>query len=252
MNRVALLPRLSPLWVDTILEASSPGTPAPVSWSSSQNQYSSFVSFAATGGSPDPSRAADVADALRGIAFECGFPNKSSSEARSHFDCLAAIALATEPVFLSGEGLRDDVWAFLTTVLAPDVVAWRFTETANSSRFSGGVRNAFQRLWIRGSVLDRGEGHKERWFLLQTLTEDAMVQIFERASIASNERVAKVLAEEWVETVKRVGRGAMEDVMRTATKLIRLRNEVVDLAILDDEALSNEVKAMFTMAVGRK
>ena len=65
-------------------------------------------------------------------------------------------------------------------------------------RFTGGVRNAFQRLWMRGSTLDRGEDRPDRWGLVRALSEDAMVQIFERASISSDARLARAVAEAWV------------------------------------------------------
>lgn len=182
------------------------------------------------------------------VSYSADLARKHAVEARGQFDRVAAIALALEPALRTGEALRDDVWAFLTAVLAPDVVAWRFPDRA-AHRYAGGVRNAFQRLWARGTVLDRGEGHADRWGLVEALSEDAMVQIFERASLAGNERLARAIAELWVETAADVGRGAMESVMRRATKLVRIRNEIIDLAILPDANLLEEVRGCFRRAV---
>ena len=102
---------------------------------------------------------------------------------------------------------------------------------------------------MRGQILDRGEEHPERWMLVETLSEDALVQIFERASIAANAPLARAIAEVWTETAGEIGRGGMEDVMRRSMKLIRLRNEIVDLCALSESDLAAEVKAVFRTAV---
>lgn len=77
------------------------------------------------------------------------------------------------------------------------------------------------------------------------MSEDAMVQIFERASISGEHRLARSIAEAWVSTAAQIGRGRMEDVMRRATKYIRVRNEIYDLASLEDDALQTEINRAF-------
>jgi hypothetical protein len=188
-----------------------------------------------------------VGDVLRDIARNCGFPDNPSQVARSKFDHEAAIFLASQADLMTGESLRDDVWAYMTTVIVPDVVAWRFPEKA-PHRFEGGVRNALQRLWVRGAVLDRGEDHEDRWELVRALSEDAAVQIFERASIGGNRPLAVALAEGWVRMSARIGRTAMEPVMRRATKLARLRNEIIDIAGLPQEQRDVALTACFESA----
>ena len=82
------------------------------------------------------------------------------------------------------------------------------------------------------------------------MTEDAAVQIFERASIASDKALAAGLAEGWVRMAQRIGRTAMEPVMRRATKLLRLRNEVFDLGGLTTLELEAVVDSCFDFALG--
>jgi hypothetical protein len=164
--------------------------------------------------------------------------------ARGRFDTDCAIALVTCEDLASGEALRDDMWAFLAVVLTPHVVAWRFPDL-QSHRFEGGVRNAFQRLWVRGTSLDRGEAHADRWGLVREMSEDAMVQIFERASISGEHCLSRNIAEDWVSTAAQIGRGRMEDVMRRTMKYIRVRNEIYDLASLEDDALHSEISRAF-------
>ena len=98
---------------------------------------------------------------------------------------------------------------------------------------------------MRGTCLDRGEAHADRWGLVRELSEDATVQIFERASISVEHRLARSIAEAWVFTAAQIGRGRMEDVMRRTTKYIRVRNEIYDLASLEDDALHSEISRAF-------
>jgi hypothetical protein len=243
VSAVSLLPRLTPIGVDRVSETCGLDCEAALQYLA---EHSSLVSFAASGGTKDDLASPQIGERLRQIAEECGFPENTSQVARARFDHMAASFLATDEKLASGEGLRDDVWAYLTAVVAPDLVAWRFSKDA-AGRFAGGVRNAFQRLWLRGRTLDRGEHHADRWGLVRALTEDALVQIFERPSIGGNRRLAVALAEGWVRAADRLGRGAMEPVMRAAAKIVRLRNEIVDLALLDDHELEGFIDEAFLL-----
>lgn len=111
--------------------------------------------------------------------------------------------------------------------------------------FTGGVRNTFQRLWMRGRTLDRGRGHESRWGLLALLSEDALVQVTERPAIGADARLSLAFAEGWVRASSRLGRERMEDVTRAAVIRVRLRNQVQLLAALDDEQLSRIMDDLF-------
>ncbi|MBF6025348.1 hypothetical protein [Lysobacter niastensis] len=244
---ILLMPRLTSLGVSAVLESAGSVAPTPEGAKAILEDGASMRSFAASGGNRAEELAWNVGAALREIAINSGFPGNPSQVARSKFDREAAIYLAAHPDLATGEALRDDVWAYIATIVVPDLVAWRFPDRGQH-RFEGGVRNALQRLWSRGTVLDRGEHHVARWGLVQELSEDAAVQIFERASIAGNRPLAVALAECWVRMAGKIGRGNMEDVMRRATKLIRLRNEIVDLAGLPAAELDTLVASSFDLA----
>ncbi|WP_139075685.1 DUF6339 family protein [Pseudomonas aeruginosa] len=250
MMRVSLLPRLKAHGVSTILGRLRETAPAARDGIDLLSEYASLKSSAPSGGARADSVAVNVTFELRKIAQRSGFPTADTQSAKSQFDQEAAIYLAQKEELASGEALRDDVWAFMTTVLAPDVVTWRFADKSRErvARFAGGVRNSFQRLWVRGTVLDRGKGHPERWELVKQLTEDAMVQIFERASIGGNPPLAKAVAEGWLRTANKLGRGPMEDVMRSATKVLRVKNQIIDLAYLSPMDLDKVVSEAFDLA----
>lgn len=245
---VLLVPRLTAIGVSLILDAAGERPPTPELAQAVLADKSSILSFAASGGNRS-ALANDLEAAIREIAARTGFPDNTSQVARSKFDLEAAVWLGSDTRFRTGEFLRDDVWSYICTVLLPDVVAWRFPDRA-MPRFRGGVRNTLQRLWNRAVVLDRGEVHDGRWDLVRALTEDAAVQIFERASIASDKALAIGLAEGWVRMAQKIGRAAMEPIMRRATKVLRLRNEVYDLGELPTNELNEVVESCFDLALG--
>src|SRR5690606_2919407 len=157
-----------------------------------------------------------------------GMKEARSSQAR--FDAALGKWLVQKHILKTGEVLRDDVWTFVGVVMAPDIVNWRFGRSRE--RYLGGVRNTFQRLWMRARALDRGEKAEDRWGLLDSLTEDALVQSTERPRIGADAVLSRELAEGWVRASERHGRGSMEEVMRLAVLRLRIRNEIRSLSFL--------------------
>ncbi len=201
--------------------------------------------YAATGGSAILSgRLKALRTELTDVAARFGFRDGKRNYAG--FDAALAPWIAGVPEFRSGEALRDDVWCFIAVAVAPDVVHWRFGRSRE--RYLGGVRNCFQRVWLRARVLDRGPDHPERWGLVEQLTEDALVQITERPSIGADPLLAGALAEGWVRCAGRIGRGRMEAVMRLATLRLRIRNEVRALSLLDPDDLATAIDDLFQVA----
>lgn len=191
----------------------------------------------------------ELRDLLVGLARQCGFPERGSAADRAQFDRLATIALADFEALRSGEADRDEVWAFIATVLAPDVAAWRFVNRS-AERFQGGIRNTFQRLWVRAWSLDLGrDAGVDRWKLVEALTEDAMVALTERTAIASDRELSQAIARAWIATADKVGRARMEDIMRKAIISIRIRNEIQFLSALSREDLFNYVSDVFNQSV---
>lgn len=243
-----LFPRLSRLGARRLVDELGDDH-SPAAAKSFVSSHSSLSGYGASGGLRDPKSFDDLADSLRKVAEACGFPASSGTTVRARFDRDAAIVLGDSAILRSGEALRDDVWAYMATVLLPDVVRWRFGK-ANAERFQGGVRNTFQRLWMRAWALDLGVGDIERWTLLRGLSEDAHVAIFERPSIGGNVILAKACAEEWIRMSKEIGRAAMEDVMRKAIKILRLRHQIIDISVLPPAKVAEHVREAFRMAAG--
>lgn len=244
---VALFPRLDRLAVDALLASRTDGSGVhePVL---DPDVFPVETSYAASGGSPVRLQfLVELRAGLVEIAGRSGFPGRGTAADRASFDELASIYLAQLDELDGGEALRDDVWAFLACVLLPDIVAWRFSDRP-AERFHGGVRNTFQRLWMRGRILDRGTTAARRWELLGKLTEDALVQITERPSVGNDARLSRALAEGWLRASAELGRAAMEDAMREAVIRLRLRNQIQLLSELDDPELSEAVDGFFALS----
>lgn len=251
MSNVRLIPRLNDVGImrfmedlDRLTEENS----QVIDLTRRRSEYEAWTWYAPSGGSVAPEIVDEIRAKMAAIAVQYGYPNRASEKQKASFDIEAAKWFGEHPHLNSPELLRDDTWAYLSCVVLQELVIWRYSATAGA-RFAGGVRNTFQRLWIRGRTLDLGDGAgKGRWALLEGLSEDAMVQIFERPSIASDAKLSKAIAQGWLYTAELIGRGRMEDVMRRATKLLRLRNQIVDLSFLSADELSHEVERAFAMS----
>ena len=239
-----LLPRLSGPAADRALDEFFANGPADWAGFDARN-LPNEVRFSATGGSrASPDTLNKLREALLTIAQKNGFGGASSRRGFATFDANASALLGQTPLLSSGEALRDDVWSFISVSLAPDIVFWRFGKARE--RYLGGVRNTFQRLWMRARALDcGGDVPKERWHLLLKLTEDALVQITERPSIGGNPMLARELAEAWVRAGERHGKSKLEPLMRRVTLRVRMLNEIRDMTILVHSELAELLDQLF-------
>lgn len=245
---IELLPRLDRLGVERILETLRVSGNNIESLGETVKSMPDAVKYGAVGGSRLPSeRLTDLEKELTSIAKSLIDEHGNNARARSEFDRRATISLAQFPPLQTAEALRDDVWAFLATWRFLALTGWRFG-FKSSERFHGGVRNTFQRLWMRANAFDRGIEADDRWNLLDQLSEDAFVQILERPSIGGNSRLALQIGEAWSRGSAKYGRGAMEPIMRKAMIGIRLRNQIIDMSILDQIELAELLDDEFDRA----
>lgn len=244
MTEASHFPRLTVQGVRLILQDTSVFAS---DWTLRRALVPKWVSYASTGGRRVTD---DELSALRKTVLEIaqrnGFPGRSTQRQFSAFDFQLTMALFEQDLVAGPEALRDDVWAFLAAVLLPDVVSWRFGSTAE--RYRGGVRNAFQRLWMRGASFQKGAGG-DRWEIVEHLGEDANVQILERPSLSASPDVARAIGEEWLALYRRPLGAALEAVTRRAAISLRITNQVLYLAALDDQALRAEVSRHFQRAM---
>lgn len=190
---------------------------------------------------------------VRTIAEEGGypssFPDRPARSARREFDFKVARYLHENMGIVPGEAGKDDVWEFLTCVLLPDVVRWRFpggggSRKTGAERYLGGVRNTFQRLWWRAEVL----GEDGDYELVQRLNEDELVQVMERPQIASQRRLARAVAKWFLEMVDRFSAIDRMDVMRDAQKRLRRLTPLISFSALEEDQVTAHVKQVLARA----
>jgi len=241
---VILLPRLSPLAVDQILAQAEEHQHPPATTDTTHPVHQLATHGASGGARASQNHLIDIRQRVLDIAEGNGFPDPYAGRvAKAKFDTEASVVLSTTDILLSGEALRDDVWAYISTVLLPDVTYWRFLKAKN--RFRGGIRNIFQRLWLRGRCLDRGLETEDRWGLLRDLSEDALVQIFERPGLSADPVLARAVAEAWVRASKKLRPGLMEDAMRNTAIPILAMKEIRSLSSLRENDRDTVLDTIF-------
>ena len=155
----------------------------------------------------------------------------------------------------SGESFRNDFWSYLSIVIMPDIVSWRWgfppegePTKSWSVRFIGGGRNAFQRIFRRILSLDRGPSHEDRFGLIRELKEDDFRNILERTSLGSNSRIAIPLAEEYLAMRQRrkdMKASNQLKIYREATKDLRSYGVVQSLDLIDANNLKELISEVF-------
>ena len=155
----------------------------------------------------------------------------------------------------SGESFRNDFWSYLSIVIMPDIVSWRWgfppegePTKSWSVRFIGGGRNAFQRIFRRILSLDRGPSHEDRFGLIRELKEDDFSNILERTSLGSNSRIAIPLAEEYLAMRQRrkdMKASNQLKIYREATKDLRSYGVVQSLDLIDANNLKELISEVF-------
>ena len=239
-----LYPRLSPTDAASLWESYAGMSIADLRARSGVSHHNQ--TFAAVGGRRiQPREMEDIARDIRGIAESHGYPEKSTRSALSDFDTAVSVYFGEALKIPEGEAYRPQTWAFISLVLLPDIVKWRF-HNFRISRCTGGRKDCFHRLWLRAKAFDLGPESKNRWVLLNNLMEDSFVSIMERPSLAGNSDICRMVGASWMKTAAAVGKNKMQEINRRAIKRIRAKGTVVYLDVLD----CRELKALIESCYG--
>lgn len=165
------------------------------------------------------------------LAAEHGYPSPGRELPR--FDALCAREVHSRLGISPHEASEDDAWSHLTCCWLLDIAAWRWGGIGDSDRrFRGDVnRNTFRRLWWRAEVLGPGID-------LASLGEDELVNIMERPTLASNRRLARALAGQFLSRVEHGGEDGRMFLMREAGKWLVRLTPIIDFNSLDDVELN--------------
>lgn len=178
-------------------------------------------------------------DILR-LAHEHGMPNRVSEP--SVFEGRAARLLREALPMSANEASSEEVWSYLTCCWLLDVAVWRFGVDADERRFTGNVnRNTFRRLWWRAEILGLDID-------LTKLGEDELVSIMERPTIASDRRLARTVALEFLARVHEGAADSRMQLMREAMKRLLRLTPLVAFQALNDDQMRTVVENCFTAA----
>lgn len=172
-------------------------------------------------------------------ACDSGFPLPASNEAFRTFEMKVGRILLESAELMHGEGGQPDIWSHMALVLLPDVAFWRWPDPGGrrKARFVGGIhqlRNIFEVCWFRALVLDDSSDADDRLHLMAPLTQDAMVSIVERASLARCRPLARSLARAFPDVAEDPGSLSVEDAFRVLCKRMTLVGAVVNFDFLEE------------------
>lgn len=249
-----LLPRLDRGEVDLVGGQLNLKSPDPESTLELVDQLELRPHWNLSGGSEiSPKDRIELVEGLENIAGEHGYPDYPTVASQQAFDRKACRLLHHSDVLLGAKGdtNRGAAWAGLTCLDVPHLAIWRHSEKGKGisrDRLHGGPRNFLRRLWLRKSalLLDEKEG-QDSWELIDQMSEDAVVQIIERPSLASDQRLASFMGLEWIR--HRNNGIQMEPVMRLATRRLRATSQTRMLSALNDQALEQVVVEAFNYAL---
>jgi hypothetical protein len=178
-------------------------------------------------------------DILR-LAHEHGMPSRIIEP--SVFEGRAARLLREALPMSANEASHEEVWSYLTCCWLLDVAVWRFSVDADERRFIGNVnRNTFRRLWWRAEILGPD-------IELTKLGEDELVNIMERPTIASDRRLARTVALEFLARVHEGAADSRMQLMREAMKRLLRLTPLVAFQALNDDQMRKVVESCFTAA----
>lgn len=124
--------------------------------------------------------------------------------------------LSKELELIPAEAANPEIWNFLTLVLLPDVAKWRYPNPSNIvdySRWLGGHRNVFRKLWWREVTLGKE--------LNGELGEDEAVGIMERPLLGGQAPVARAMASALIQMEKEFPDQPRSELMRAGAVNLR-------------------------------
>lgn len=206
--------------------------------------------YAPTGGNKASEvEIAALQQAIRSCAVGHGCPEPPKADVARMFDIQCGIRLYEQLQIHPSEASHLELWVFLTTVLAPDIVRWRFSgERTAVERFIGSDRglrrNAFGRLWWRVYLL-RQPQLKEPYKLFDILVEDDLVQLTERNSIAADPTLITALCTAFLRISRQYPALARRALMREGIKRVRRFISMISFTALDTQVLQEVITNIF-------
>jgi len=187
------------------------------------------------------------------LATSAGYPEIPTQQQAALFDVEATIVLSRQMPIAPAEAAKGGVWEFLSCVLLPDIVRWRFSGTGpitSIERFVAGRRNTCQRLWWRAYHLSsRMEAGSQLSGLLRSLGEDELVQLMERPSLAGIEGLCGAIADGFLTISAQHPDLTRRELIREAQKRFLRLSSFLWLESLTADDVGGHVESVFIQVV---
>ncbi|WP_457098966.1 hypothetical protein [Microbacterium sp. P5_E9] len=198
------------------------------------------------------------------IAERHGFPNARSRGARPSFDQELAAELVSLAPMLPVEAANQQVWAFITLRVLPDVALWRWPSRVETNALSWADEDddfefeSEQPSSHVGRLLDRRRGlFRQAWwrgFLLGTqsvllLDEDNFVQLTDRISLTGDSRLGASIVASHLHYLSNPTYDRRYGLRRALVLVGRLLGRL-NVDALSDNEIHSAVVAQFENSVG--
>lgn len=204
--------------------------------------------YTPTGTRADQTRLLGLRQQLLHCAREAGCPEPPDQVQRLRFDAYAGRVLHHSMEVVPAEAAKGGVWEFLSLVLLPDLVRWRWLDAERSAapaeRFLSGRRNTFERVWRRAFLL-HDPGRANPYEMLDELGEDELVQIVERPYLSGNRHLARLMATEFLTALDRNPVRRRRDYMREAQKRFMRLSSFVSFAGLQEAEMAGLLRSTY-------
>jgi hypothetical protein len=155
--------------------------------------------------------------------------------------------LHTKMQISRNEASKAGIWNALACHYMPNLIAWRWEDPGRPSEKPSErwvtqdrqERHSLGRLWWRFEILKDTSNARDPYWIIGQLQEDELVQIMERAALASIPKVPITLAKAHLANNSKDSAERMER-FRRAIKLLRLRATIKDLEIMEVKGTSDK------------
>lgn len=208
--------------------------------------------FSPLGGAPVTERElSELAEKLTAISERFGYPGKCL-DTRSN-DAQWSEHLHRNLDVTPHEAAKDEMWHFMTCVLVPDLVRWRWesdgadvpSERWITVRRRG--RNCFGRLWWRSEIL-ANRLSKNPYEIVHELKEDEFVQIMERPSLAGNRSLSRSAAQALIEFGRRNTKANRANIFREVQKRLLRAGAYLEFEAIREDSVRALLSEFFIQA----
>lgn len=193
------------------------------------------------------------------LAERHGFPRERDERAKPTFDQELAVLFATSVPMLPVEAADEEVWAFLTLSVLPDVAVWRWPakpgdpdrtvvvdededapkSDSRAERLLGRRRGVFRQAWWRAHLLGTEACLR--------LDEDNFINLTDRVSLTGYRLIGALVTQSHL---ARIGRGSYDRRFSLRRALVLIGREFGRLAVeaLPEECVRIVIEAAFDQA----